>query len=111
MFSTIILPAISLGLSATSIPGPLQAYLLNITLNYGWRRGLLIILSPLLTDGPIIFLTVFVLQQIPEWAIQVIRVGGGFYYYGLHGAHGNNCNQEQNLLLAIVRRKKKQSRL
>lgn len=78
MFSTIILPAISLGLSATSIPGPLQAYLLNITLNYGWRRGLLIILSPLLTDGPIIFLTVFVLQQIPEWAIQVIRVGGGF---------------------------------
>ena len=78
MFSTIILPAISLGLSATSIPGPLQAYLLNITLNYGWRRGLLVIFSPLLTDGPIIFLTVFVLQQIPEWAIQLIRVGGGF---------------------------------
>lgn len=77
MFSTIVLPAISLGLSATSIPGPLQAYLLNITLNYGWRRGLLVIFSPLLTDGPIIFLTVFVLQQIPEWAIQLIRVGGG----------------------------------
>lgn len=77
MFETIILPAISLGLSATSVPGPLQAYLLNVTLNYGWRRGLLVILSPLITDGPIIFVTVFVLQQIPEWAIQAIRVGGG----------------------------------
>lgn len=78
MFSSIVLPAISLGLSATSIPGPLQAYLLNITLNYGWRRGLLVIFSPLITDGPIIFLTVFVLQQVPEWAIQLIRFGGGF---------------------------------
>ncbi|MEL6526128.1 MAG: LysE family transporter, partial [Chloroflexota bacterium] len=77
MFETIILPSISLGLSATSIPGPLQAYLLNITLNYGWRRGLLVILSPLITDGPIIFVTVFVLQQIPEWAIQSIRAAGG----------------------------------
>lgn len=78
MFPTIVLPAISLGLSATSIPGPLQAYLLNITLNYGWRRGLLVIFSPLITDGPIIFITVFVLQQVPEWAIQLIRFGGGF---------------------------------
>lgn len=77
MFSSIVLPAISLGLSATSIPGPLQAYLLNITLNYGWRRGLLVILSPLITDGPIIFITVFVLQQVPDWAIQLIRFGGG----------------------------------
>jgi len=77
MFETIILPSISLGLSATSIPGPLQAYLLNITLNYGWRRGLLVILSPLITDGPIIFVTVFVLQQVPDWAIQSIRVAGG----------------------------------
>ncbi|MEO1287268.1 MAG: LysE family transporter [Chloroflexota bacterium] len=77
MFEAIILPAMSLGLSAASVPGPLQAYLLNITLNYGWRRGLLVILSPLIVDGPVIFVTVFVLQQVPDWAIQLIRVGGG----------------------------------
>ncbi|MGJ3238622.1 MAG: LysE family translocator [Anaerolineae bacterium] len=77
MFETIILPAILLGFSATSVPGPLQAYLLNITLNYGWRKGLLVIISPLIVDGPIIFVTVFVLQQIPDWAIQGIRVSGG----------------------------------
>jgi threonine/homoserine/homoserine lactone efflux protein len=77
MFQTIILPAISLGFSATSMPGPMQAYLLNVTLNYGWRRGLLIIFSPLIIDGPIILLTVFVLGSIPDWAIQAIRVVGG----------------------------------
>ncbi|MGB7338508.1 MAG: LysE family transporter [Phototrophicaceae bacterium] len=77
MFQSIILPAMSLGLSATSVPGPLQAYLLNVSLKYGWRRGLLVILAPLIVDIPIIFITVFVLQQVPEWAIQVIRVSGG----------------------------------
>lgn len=77
MFESIILPAISLGLSATSVPGPLQAYLLTVTLNYGWRRGLLVILSPLIVDGPVIFVAVFLLQQIPTWAIQAIQVGGG----------------------------------
>lgn len=77
MFETIILPAMSIGLSATGVPGPMQAYLLNITLNHGWRRGLMVILAPLIVDGPIIFVTVFVLQQIPDTAIQVIRVGGG----------------------------------
>lgn len=77
MFETILLPSILLGMSATSVPGPLQAYLLSITLKYGWRRGLYVIFSPLLTDGPIIVMAVFVLRQIPEWVIQMIRIGGG----------------------------------
>lgn len=77
MFQAIILSAMSLGFSATSMPGPFQAYLLNVTLNYGWRRGLLVILSPLIIDGPIILVTVFLLGQIPDWAIQFIRVVGG----------------------------------
>ena len=77
MFQSIILPAMGLGFSATSMPGPMQAYLLNITLNFGWRRGLLIIFSPLIVDGPIILLSVFILGKIPAWALQFIRVAGG----------------------------------
>ncbi len=77
MFETIILPAISLGLSAVSVPGPLQAYLLNVTLRYGWRRGIFVVLSPLVTDGPIILVTVFLLGQLDERIIQGIRVAGG----------------------------------
>lgn len=81
MFQSIILPAIGLGFSATSMPGPLQAYLLNISLNYGWRRALFIIFSPLIVDGPIILLTVFILGQIPDWALQIIRVAGGLLLF------------------------------
>lgn len=77
MLETIIIPAIGYGLSATSLPGPLQAYLLNVTLRAGWRRGMFVILSPLVTDGPIILLTVFLLGQLPDWAIQGIRIAGG----------------------------------
>jgi threonine/homoserine/homoserine lactone efflux protein len=72
-----VLPGISFALSATLIPGPLQAYLLNVTLRYGWRRGLLVTISPLLVDAPIIVLVVFLLGQLPEVAIQAIRFAGG----------------------------------
>lgn len=77
MFDSIIFPAIGYGLSAASLPGPLQAYLLNVTLRAGWKRGMFVIFSPLVTDGPIILLTVFLLGQLPEWVIQAIRVVGG----------------------------------
>lgn len=77
MFETIIFPAMGLGVSAFSTPGPFQAYLLNVTLNHGWKRGLLVILSPLIVDGPIILLTVFILKAIDPQLIQWIRVVGG----------------------------------
>lgn len=77
IFQSIILPAISTGLSATAIPGPLQAYLLNITLRFGWRRGLLVIFAPLIVDGPVILVTVFLLGQLPQLALQIIRILGG----------------------------------
>lgn len=77
MFESIILPAMGLGVSAFSTPGPFQAYLLNVTLNHGWKRGLLVILSPLIVDGPIILLTVFILRAIDPQVIQGIRVAGG----------------------------------
>lgn len=60
-----------------SIPGPLQAYLLNVTLRYGWRKGMLVILAPLIVDGPIIVLSVFFLGQLPDIAVQAISVVGG----------------------------------
>ncbi len=80
MFTDFIVPGMSLALSAIAIPGPLQAYLLNITLNYGWRRGLLVVVSPLITDVPIILLTLFLLsglQGISPNTIKLIQIAGG----------------------------------
>ena len=77
MLTDFILPGISLALTATLLPGPLQAYILSVTLRYGWRRGMLVTFSPLITDAFIVPLVVFVLGQLPEVAIQVIRLAGG----------------------------------
>jgi len=77
MLNEFILPGMGLALTAISIPGPLQAYLINVTLRYGWRRGVLVAVSPLLTDIPIIALVVFVLGQLPDTALDVIRIVGG----------------------------------
>ena len=77
LFQLCSLPAISFALSATTVPGPLTAYIVNTTLTQGWRKGLLVVLSPLLTDAPIIILMTFILGQLPPEALNLIRIGGG----------------------------------
>lgn len=74
---SVIAPAISFGLSAISIPGPLQAFLINIALRYGWRRSLWVTIAPPIVDLPIIIVVVFLLGQLPAELLQMIRVVGG----------------------------------
>ncbi len=81
MFQQFVLPAVSFGLSAVSIPGPLQTYLLSVTLRYGWRQGLAVVVSPLVSDGPIILLMVFLLGALPAWMIQMIQFVGGLVLF------------------------------
>ncbi|MCB9450830.1 MAG: LysE family transporter [Anaerolineaceae bacterium] len=68
-----------LGLSAGLLPGPFQGYLINTTLTQGWRRSILVIFAPLLTDGPIIVLMVVLLKQLPPEVIRAIQLVGGVY--------------------------------
>ena len=77
MISQFILPAFSFGLSAAVIPGPLIAYVVNTTLTQGWRRALLVVLAPLITDAPIIVLMTFLLGQMPDEILKLIQLGGG----------------------------------
>lgn len=81
MFENIIVPAMGFGVNAAVTPGPLQAYLLNITLNYGWKRGLVVIITPLIVDTPIIFLTLTILQSIDAWVLQAIQIAGALLLF------------------------------
>lgn len=76
---SLISRGISLGFLAGASPGPFQSYLIGITLAQGWRKSLIVILTPLLTDGPIIILAVVVLKQIPPGFISIIQLIGGLY--------------------------------
>ena len=53
-----------LGLSAGLAPGPLLTLVLIETLQYDWRAGVKVACAPLLTDLPIICVTLFVLAQL-----------------------------------------------
>lgn len=75
----LISQGISLGFSAGAMPGPLQSYLISQTLANGWRKSIIVILSPLITDGPIILLAVVLLKQLPPELIRLIQVVGGLY--------------------------------
>lgn len=60
-------------------PGPLQSYLISQTLKNGWRSTLPAALAPVLSDGPIVLLVLFLLRTIPTELIIGLRIGGGAF--------------------------------
>lgn len=78
-----ILQGLAIGFTAGTSFGPLHTLLMNITLSMGWRQGLLIVISPLITDIPIIILMLFILDQLPESIIPVIQIAGGLVIFGI----------------------------
>jgi len=69
----------ALSLSASIMPGPLQAYLFSQALKNGWKSTLPAALAPLVTDGPIIALVLFLLTQTPQYFLDMIRIVGGVF--------------------------------
>jgi threonine/homoserine/homoserine lactone efflux protein len=59
-----ILSGMLLGLSAGFTPGPLLTLVISETLQHGTRAGVKVALAPIITDLPIIVLTVFILGQL-----------------------------------------------
>jgi threonine/homoserine/homoserine lactone efflux protein len=82
-----ILQGIGYGFAAAVQPGPFQTYVVAQTLSRGWRRALPVALGPLISDGPIIVLTVLVLSQVPSWLERALHIAGGaFILYLAHSA-------------------------
>ena len=67
----------SLAFAAAVQPGPLQAYLFSRVASIGWRRTLPAAFAPLLSDGPIAVLALFVLGQLSPALQIVLRLAGG----------------------------------
>jgi len=65
--------------AAAAQPGPFQAYLISQTLSNGWRRTLPAALAPLISDGPIIVLTLVVLSHVPVWFQRFLYIAGGLF--------------------------------
>ena len=74
-----LLAGAAYGFAAGAQPGPLNAYLMSLTLRHGFRRALPAAFAPLLSDAVIVALTLFVLVRIPFGFIRWLHLFGGVF--------------------------------
>jgi threonine/homoserine/homoserine lactone efflux protein len=74
-----LIQGIGYGFAAAVQPGPFQTYLISQTLSKGWRLTLPAALAPLMSDGPIIVVTLVVLSQVPVWFQRFLYIAGGLF--------------------------------
>ncbi len=74
-----LLAGIGFGFAAAFQPGPFITYLISQTLSYGFRRTWIAALAPLISDGPIIALTLFALSQMPAWLQRGLYLASGLF--------------------------------
>jgi threonine/homoserine/homoserine lactone efflux protein len=60
-------------------PGPLQTYIISQTIKRGWRATLPASFAPVLSDGPILVLVLFLLSTVPDTFIIFLRLAGGLF--------------------------------
>jgi threonine/homoserine/homoserine lactone efflux protein len=109
-----ILQGIGFGFAAAAQPGPFQTYLVSQTLLKGWKRTLPAAFAPLLSDGPIITLSLLVISQVPPWLQRFLYIAGGlFVIYLAYGAYKSwrkfdrtmpfeETNSQQSILKAAL---------
>lgn len=78
---TFFLTGIMFGLGAGLTPGPLMTLVMTETLKHGTREGIKVSLAPLITDSPIIILSIFLLSELSDLSlvIGIINVIGAGY--------------------------------
>lgn len=76
---TYIIFGFSYAFAAAVQPGPLQTYLISQTLTKGWKKTLPAAFAPLLSDGPIILVVLFLLSTISHAMISVLQILGGIF--------------------------------
>jgi threonine/homoserine/homoserine lactone efflux protein len=72
-----LLFGISLGFIAGISPGPLMTLVLSASLRRGFRAGAITSLAPLVSDTPVIILSLVALRQVPESFLAVLTLAGG----------------------------------
>ena len=99
MFSFLIAGTI-LGLSAGIAPGPLLALVISETIEHGVRSGVKIALAPILTDLPIILITILFLSKINHFQniLGIISIIGGFFilFLGLESMRSKGVDLNLN---------------
>jgi len=105
---------ITYAFAAAVQPGPFQTFIISQTLKKGWRSTLPAAFAPVVSDGPILLLVLFLLSTVPDNFIVILRIGGGLFllYLGINAFNSwkkydieksiPNDSNHKTLLSAIV---------
>jgi len=76
-----LISGIIFGLVAGISPGPLLALVISETLRHGKREGILIAMAPLVTDLPIVFMSVLILAKLSHFhlILGIISIAGALF--------------------------------
>jgi threonine/homoserine/homoserine lactone efflux protein len=72
-----LLLALGVGLAAGFSPGPLLTLVVTTALERGFAAGARVAMAPLLTDAPIILVSLLVLSELPAGFLAAVTVAGG----------------------------------
>ena len=93
-----VLQGIGYGLAAAAQPGPFQTYLVSQALTRGWKPTLPAAFAPLISDGPIIALSLLLISQLPVWLERFLYIAGGlFLLYLAYGAYRSWRNFDSSI--------------
>ena len=76
---TLFLQGAALGLAAAITPGTFQTYLISESLAVGFRRAAPIAFAPLISDIPIVILSLLLLNQLPQYFLRIVSLAGGVF--------------------------------
>ncbi|WP_457626458.1 LysE family translocator [Persephonella sp.] len=86
MYLQDIITGLTFGIAAGLSPGPLMALLISETIKGHKRNGILVSISPIITDIPILFVSLLVMDSIRniQYIADLISVCGAFvlFYFG-----------------------------
>jgi len=77
----LLIAGITLGLSSGLSPGPLLVLVISQTMKHGYKEGIKVALSPIITDIPIILISIFLLSIFSGYSsiLGILSIFGGLY--------------------------------
>lgn len=77
----LLIAGMTLGLYAGFSPGPLLILVISQTLKHGYKEGVKVAFAPIITDVPIILITVLFLSMVSRYTsiLGIISIIGGLY--------------------------------
>jgi threonine/homoserine/homoserine lactone efflux protein len=76
---TLLLQGAGYATSAALLPGGFQTFTISNALRLGWHKTLILCITPIIVDAPLIVFFVFIAGSLPSWFLSALQLAGGVF--------------------------------